>query len=41
MYGEGIALLEQAIDSPDFNDKVRLTHSPHSLELRSNQLATS
>ena len=23
MYGEGIALLEQAIDSPDFNDKVR------------------
>ena len=40
MYGEGIALLEQAIDSPDFNDKVRLTHSPHSLELRSNEPET-
>ena len=26
MYGEGIALLEQAIDSPDFNDKVCLTY---------------
>ena len=41
MYGEGIALLEQAIDSPDFNDKVRQgSHSPHFLELRSNELAT-
>ena len=41
MYGEGIALLEQAIDSPDFNDKVRQgSHSPHFLELRSNELGT-